>query len=391
MAAPSPVPSDHFAAQDFFGDVSPEDLVYFLVNVGDGDAQLVVLPAERDGRRRAIVVDVGARRKVPALVESLIESDLLTRRDDLFSIVVGTHPHEDHIAGMPEFLDRFGDLVREYWEPGYYHPSPSYMETMRALEDHSGIQHTQPTSGLTRFVGPVRVVVLAPTISLRNRFDSYGVTINNASIALKIEFPASRVEQRGSDRHYLRIRRTQGIVLGADAQTLSWGQVMSDFAELRPSDSPVAKQLRMALGADPLRAQVFKVPHHASKHGVNLELVELIKPALSLISCAAEGRYHFPHTVAQESVREALEAIATTGAAHRPDHELGIHYTGSTDTDGRPLGSIAVVMSPSGRKRSMWRFGDRPDEPVPIAAGRLFLGRDLSAELPTEEAETVVI
>ena len=39
------------------------------------------------------------------------------------------------------------------------------METMRALEDHPGIQHTQPTSGLTRFVGPVRVVVLAPTIS----------------------------------------------------------------------------------------------------------------------------------------------------------------------------------------------------------------------------------
>ena len=90
-------------------------------------------------------------------------------------------------------------------------------------------------------------------------------------------------------------------------------------------------------------------------------------------------------------MREALEAIASTGTAHRPDHELGIHYTGSTDTDGRTLGSIAVVISPSGRKRSLWRFGDRPDEPVPVGAGRLFLGRDLSAELPHEEAETVVI
>jgi beta-lactamase superfamily II metal-dependent hydrolase len=392
MAEPSPVPSDHFTEEDFLADVAPEDLVYFLVNVGDGDAQLLVLPAERDGRRRAIVVDVGLRRKLPALVESLLQAQLLAGREDLFPLVVGTHPHEDHIAGMPEFLDRYGAFVREYWEPGYYHPSPSYMETMRALEEHPGIQHSQPTSGLTRFVGPVRVIVLAPTISLRNRFDSYGVTINNASIALKVEFPASRVEQRGSDRHYIRIRRTQGLVLGADAQTLSWGQVMSDFPELRPSESPVAKQLRMALGSDPLRAQVFKVPHHASKHGVNLELVELIKPSLSLISCAAGGgRYHFPHTVAQESVREALESIATTGATHRPDHDLGIHYTGSTDTDGRLLGSIAVVISPSGRKRSLWRFGDRPDEPVPIGSGRLFLGHDLSAELPTEDVETVVM
>ncbi len=392
MAAPTPVPADRFRAGDFASDCSPDDLVYFLLNVGDGDAQLVLLPAEQDGTRRALVVDAGARRKLPALVEALSQTPLLPARHDLFPVVVGTHPHEDHIAGMPEFLDDLGDFVREYWEPGYYHPSASYMETMRALEDRPEIQHSQPTSGFTRFIGPVRVVVLSPTISLRNRFDSYGVTINNASIALKIEFPAARVEQRGSNRRYLRLRRTQGLVLGADAQTLSWGQVMSDFAELRPSDSPVAKQLRMALGSDPLRAQVFKVPHHASKHGVNLELVELIKPALSLISCAAGGgRYHFPHTVAQESVREALEAIATTGATHRPDHELGIHYTGSTDSAGTPLGSVAVVISANGRKRNLWRFGDRPDERLDLAAGRLYTGEDLEAELPKEEAETVVM
>jgi beta-lactamase superfamily II metal-dependent hydrolase len=392
MATPSPVPVDHFTDGEFLDDIERDDLVYFLLNVGDGDAQLVVLPADRDGRRRAIVVDAGIRKKLPALVDALIDREFLTHRDDLFSVVVGTHPHEDHLAGMPEFLDRLGDLVREYWEPGYYHPSPSYMETMRALEEHPKIQHSQPTSGLTRFVGQVRVVVLSPTISLRNRFDSYGVTINNASIALKIEFPASRVEQRGSDRRYLRIRRTQALMLGADAQTLSWGKVMSDFPELRAEDSPVAKQLRMALGANPLRAQVFKVPHHASKHGVNLELVELIKPAFSLISCASGGgRYHFPHTVAQESVREALEAIATTGATHRPDHDLGIHYTGSSDTDDRILGSIAVVMSPTGRKRNLWRFGDRADEPLPLDGGRLYLGKDLSAELPTEEVETVAM
>jgi hypothetical protein len=133
---------------------------------------------------------------------------------------------------------------------------------------------------------------------------------------------------------------------------------MSDFASCawRP---PAAKALRMALGSDPPRAQVFKVPHHASKHGVNLELVELIKPRLTLISSAAGGgKYNFPHTVAQESVREALEAIASTGAPHRPDHELGIHYTSASDSDARPLGSLAVVISPTGRKRRLWRFGD---------------------------------
>src|SRR6266511_1822784 len=121
MAAPTPVPADRFRAGDFAADCSPDDLVYFLLNVGDGDAQLVLLPAEQDGTR-------------PALVEALSQTPLLPARHDLFPVVVGTHPHEDHIAGMPEFLDDLGDFVREYGEPRYYHPSASYMETMRALE-----------------------------------------------------------------------------------------------------------------------------------------------------------------------------------------------------------------------------------------------------------------
>ena len=96
---------------------------------------------------------------------------------------------------MPEFFERYRQEIGEYWDPGYYFTGPAYVDTMAALEDAGQwIQYAQPTSGLARFVGLVKLTVLSPRIGLRNRFESYGVTPNNASISLRVEFPSSRVE-----------------------------------------------------------------------------------------------------------------------------------------------------------------------------------------------------
>jgi hypothetical protein len=289
-----------------------------------------------------------------------------------FALVVGTHPHDDHIGGMAEFVRRYADQIVEYWEPGYWHTSLTYHDLMNALED-SPILHGQPTSGMTRYVDNVKVVALSPGVGLRNRFDSYGIELNNSSIALKLEYPASRVQERNAQRLYLRIRNTRRLILGADAQTLSWAQVMVDFPELRADASGVAKQLRMATGADPLRAQVLKVPHHASKHGLNLELMELVDPDVSLVSSVGGGgKYNFPHRVAMESLREALQPIAKAGD-RATDLDLGIHYTAAHDDAGATLGTIALVIPPTGDMR-MWRFGDPRGVPVDLAKARRMTG-----------------
>jgi beta-lactamase superfamily II metal-dependent hydrolase len=363
---------------DFVAACRPTDLVYFTLNVGDGDTQLLLLPEHDAGRRYCIVVDCIRANKLFALIDELAAAQLLKDVQPLITLVVATHPHDDHISGMAALLRRFGNgHIGEFWEPGYYHTSAAYIEMMRELEDHD-VSHLQPAGGTTRYVETVKVTVLGPGIGLRNRFDSYGVNINNASIVLKIEFPAARILKRKEDRTLVQLDKTQTLILGADAQTFSWGQVLVDFPQLGPIRTAVTDALRRSGGTTPLDAQIFKVPHHGSKHGLNLELVEAIHPEVSIVSSVHEGgRYHFPHDVTQAALREAIDPISSKPQGkHKPDPELRILYTSSRKVDGDagdsdlgPLGTVCVLLGPGGR-REIWRFGDEPTEEVQLGDGR---------------------
>lgn len=385
---------------------APDHLLYFLLNVGDGDTQLIVLPAEHtDGSaggkpvlpgehsrsiRRMIIVDVATTRKLPALIGALADAGIVPAPDGdgarLFPIVIATHPHDDHLGGMPEFLKRFGDKVVDFWDPGFYHTSGAYTETMVALEANQRIDRMQPTSGTVRFIGAVKLTVLTPGVGLKSRFDTYGVNVNDASISLKLSFPAARIAQmpaRGHDepgaphdRKYLRLAEPWSLLLGGDAQTTAWAQATLDFPELKQEGSPLARELRAAHGTDQLRSQIVKMPHHASKHGVNLELIERIRPwAVLVSSVAGGGKYNFPHRLAVEAAREGMQPSTTKNARRRPDNELGIHYTGGLEDRGngrkRPLGSMAIMIPPRrGAKPTLWRFMDEPKDNIALGNAR---------------------
>jgi hypothetical protein len=111
------------------------------------------------------------------------------------------------------------------------------------------------------------------------------------------------------------------------------------------------------------------------------ELVERARPRLSLITADGSGQgYAFPHDIAMELLREALEKLATKGPAAARSHDwvLGIHYTGADqlfdDGNQTPLGSIAVVISSTGNKFELWRFQDRANQPVDLSSAMRYRG-----------------
>lgn len=378
MAVPA-APKSRFVASDFWGSVDSEGLIYFCLNVGDGDAQVLLLPEVPTGqvdangnqvtRRPVMVVDAGSRTKMRRFLKGLaaasngVISEVVT-----IDVVVATHPHGDHIAGLPDLLDAYQGKVTEYWDPGYFHPSGTYFAVMERLAREGGTIYVQPTSGLRRYIGNTEVTVLTPSVGLRNRYDTYGIDINNASISLRIATPAGRAKYEPGKAWQLldgvNERYQFSLILGADSQTESWSQALADFPQLVKSESEIAKAIGGATNdRDFLRADVLKVAHHGSKKGVSYELVDRIQPEYLIVSCASSSVHGFPHTLNQHILREAKLNLAKAGAVHKPeeDHLRGVFYTAQEDTDGTTLGSFAVVGS-SSTDIEMWRLGDRPGE-----------------------------
>jgi hypothetical protein len=158
---------------------------------------------------------------------------------------------------------------------------------------------------------------------------------------------------------------------------------------------------------EPLSCHVLKTPHHGSKHGVNIELIERCTPTLVLTSSKSHDmNYFFPHDVAQEAMREALQAIAVNASPRRLDWALGMLYTADTIADGafaattsdaddavkngsdvqpgaaRPAagrvgGSIALVGRPP-VDLAMWRFCDPADRNVVLDNALRYLGPGVS-------------
>jgi beta-lactamase superfamily II metal-dependent hydrolase len=361
----------------------PDALVYFLLNVGDGDTQLLLLPPDsNDHVRRLVIVDVATPGKLPALIEALSAAGLIQAPGSTGQIrlLVATHPHFDHIGGMTDLLERYNGpsaCIDQFWEPGYYFPTPSFHNLMLALESSPWIRRLQPTAGTRLILDWVRLTVLGPGIGLRNRFDTYGVEINDSSLTIMVDYPATHLfaESSSGERTNRRAapQPSRRLLLGADAQFRSWAQTTVDFPDLQQSYNPaLAKELRTAVGRDYLKADLFKLSHHASKHGINLELMERVGAPIALISSVAGGgKYGFPHQLAMEAAREARQATTTKGTARDTDQQLGIHLTGAELDSGVPAGSIAAVISRlPGRPIRLFRLGDAPRTPIDLAAAR---------------------
>ena len=228
-----------------------------VLDVGQGDAILITNGAS------TVLVDGGPS---PARLGTLLDS--LGRGRGTIDVVILTHPHLDHLAGLRElFRSRRALQVRYVFENGDAHPTAALRELRDSIDARVARGETvrRDTDDPCGDGRPVCTIVLRGGARLHIlRPDPRGTDANHRSAGVKLVGPDSA-------------SFTMWMAGDAEHRTLAWFDSV-DY-DRRP-------------GMD---VTVLKGGHHGSCNGIDARHVELTSPEAVIFSLAARNEYGHVH------------------------------------------------------------------------------------------------
>ena len=261
-----------------------------VLDVGQGDAILV--EGDRGSR---MLIDGGpdADRLVSLLDDHFAPWD---RRIDL---VVLTHPHEDHVGGLPLLLGRY--RIGRVVEPGMKGPGPGYRAWEAGLAAH-GVRAGRLQTGDRFSLDDVAFQVLWPDPGAVPREPpDAGKGINNVSIVLLGRFEGRR------------------MLLMGDVEE-----------EIDP--------LLIARGLP--RVDLLKVAHHGSRTASTGALLDAVDPAVAVVSAGLGNPYGHPAPATLDRLRAGGARVYRTDRDGSTEVTLGAGGMRVSTGGARPVAGI---------------------------------------------------
>jgi beta-lactamase superfamily II metal-dependent hydrolase len=261
-----------------------------ILDVGQGDAALL----ETSGGGR-LLVDGG-----PDPDRLLVELDArIPPWDRRIDIVVLTHPHEDHAAGLARVLDRY--RVGRVLEPGMRGPGPGWLAWDERLRAAGLPRATVATGGRFR-IDEVALTVLWPDAGTVPELppDS-GRALNDVSIVLL------------GEAHGHRFLLTGDIEDDVDPRLLERGLP---------------------------RVDILKVAHHGSATATTGPFVAALRPRVAVVSSGARNRYGHPAPGTLARLEEAGARVFRTDRHGSVELDLAPGSIGVRATGARTAASM---------------------------------------------------
>ncbi|MHB9949977.1 hydrolase [Clostridium botulinum] len=219
------------------------ELKVHYIDVGQGDSILV------QTKDKNILIDAGTRKSSDNLI-SYLKKQHIKKLD----YVIATHPHEDHIGGMPKVIEEFE--ISNFYAPKKTANTKIFKDMILQLKKKNlkinvakkGISLNLSNNSSLDFLAPVK--------------DNYENT-NDSSAVVKLTHGNTK------------------FLFTGDAEKTSEKDILNSNEDLS--------------------SNVLKVGHHGSHSSSSKEFLDKINPKIAIISCDKNNDYGHPH---KETMKE---------------------------------------------------------------------------------------
>lgn len=232
-----------------------EDLNIHFIDVGQADCTLIELP-----NGETALIDGGNRGDSDLIVNYINELGI-----DFIDYIIATHPHEDHIGGLPEVIKNFE--IGKIYMTKKSATSKIYKTLLNEIKT-KGLK-IQTAIGFIEIINTsnLKFQILAPNSTDYNETNEY-------SIVNKLVY------------------KNTSFIFTGDAEKDSEDEMLEH-------------------GYD-LSSDLLKVGHHGGRTSSNVEFLKKVKPEFAIISCGTDNQYGHPHVEVLDRLKKLNTEIFRT-------------------------------------------------------------------------------